>query len=107
MSRTFEIGFEADQIDGRPGEAVRWWLYVHLDGEDGRPQRPRKGVADQGFHFARGGRAATAKQAELMLEEATGQAETEYWLWRGQPSHMLGRNGELIPLGEALPELAR
>lgn len=98
MSRLVEQGFERDRLSTR-GLDLRWWLFVHLDGEDGRPQRPRKGVEDNGFTFARGGRARSEEEARRALEDARAEAVTELGYWRGQPSHALGDRGELVALG--------
>lgn len=98
MSLDLEHGFERDRLDEH-GLVIRWWLFVHVDGEDGRPQEPRRGVSDDGFLFARGGRAATDDDAREALEQAAREAQAEYGFWRGQPSHALGALGDLIPLG--------
>lgn len=98
-------GYERDRLDGRRGLPIRWWLYVALDGAEGRPQRPRLGVVDHGFRFARGGRVRTDDAAQAALRAAYEEANRELGFWRGQPSHRLGPNGELIPLGELAPEL--
>lgn len=104
--RDIDYGYEFDRLGaGFDGLVVRWWLVVRLDGEDGRRQRPRLGVVDRGFRFARGGRVRTAQEAEDALHDARGQAEREADYWRGQPSHALGSAGELVPLGEVVAEL--
>jgi hypothetical protein len=99
-----EYGFERDRLYAGAG-VVRWWVYVFVPGAEGRPQGPRKGVLDRGFKFARGGRVATNAEAEDALREAFAEGRAEIHFWRGQPSHALGPNGELIPLDALLPEL--
>jgi len=97
-----EIGYERIRLDGSAHD-VRWWLFIHL--EEGRPQRPRRGVIDRGFRFARGGCVATDDDARAALELARDEARSEWSRWQHQPSHALGANGELIPLDEVIPEL--
>jgi hypothetical protein len=101
-------GYERDRLDGAP-LSIRWWLY--LEDEDGRarPQAPRKGVVDRGFHFARGGRVDTPDEAEAAVEQAYREALYELDVWRHQPSHALGPGGQLIPLDHVVthPELDR
>jgi hypothetical protein len=102
-----EMGYERDRVGGAPGSLdIRWWLYLEVPGEKLRNQKARLGVMDNGFRFARGGRAATAEEAEMALAAAYVEAQREVEYWRGQPSHALGAGGELIPLGETIrPEL--
>lgn len=100
------MGYERDRLNGVAGEAeIRWWLYLEVPGEELRNQQARLGVADPGFRFARGGRATTTREAEEALRDALAEAGREVEFWRGQPSHALGPDGELIPLGELRPEL--
>lgn len=103
MEPIIEAGFERDQFG--LGLAIRWWLFLFVPGDRLRNQRARQGVADRGFHFARGGRVSTEEEARRLLSEAHIAAEREVIYWRGQPSHALGGAGELIPLDEVLPEL--
>lgn len=99
------VGFEQDRLGGAPGSLnVRWWFYVWVPGEKLRNQKARLGVEDNGFAFARGGRCRSEQEAQQLIEQAQGEAALEISYWRGQPSHALGANGELIPLTQ-LPEL--
>lgn len=97
-----DAGYERDRLTGG-GLAIRWWIFLSL--ENARPQRPRQGVVDRGFRFARGGRVATEEQANEALYLARGEADRELVYWRGQPSHALGPHGELIPLDAIREEL--
>lgn len=101
--RTIESGYELDRFSGV--FCVRWWLFLFVPGGEGRPQRPRLGVTDHGFRFARGGRVGTPEEAQEALRDAYAVAEREFGFWRGQPSHALGRAGELVPLDAVLPKL--
>lgn len=108
-----ESGFEADRLrpSNRAG-SYRWWLYVQVEGEQLRDQRARKGVADNGFRFARGGRAYTPEECRFWIGQAELDAVAECQMWMRQPSHLLGPAGQLIPLDqveslEDLRELAR
>ena len=91
-----ESGYEADRLTGQP-DAYRWWIYLHIP--SGRPQEPRRGVPDAGFRFARGGRATSPQEAAYRLDLARGEANAEWAFWTHQPSHLLGPDGSLIPLG--------
>lgn len=97
-----EIGYERVRLGGSDPD-VRWWLFIHI--EEGRPQRPRLGVVDRGFRFARGGCVASEDEARERLKSARDEANTEWMRWQHQPSHALGTRGELIPLDEIIPEL--
>lgn len=98
-------GYEFDRHpEQSAGIGIRWWVYVFIPGEKLRNQRARLGVPDRGFHFARGGRAWSAEQAQDRIREAYEVAQHEARIWTGQPSHSLGPNGELIPVDD-LPEL--
>lgn len=99
MPVALEQGYERDRLAG-PGLVVRWWFFAHVTGEEGRPQRPRLGVPDDGFRFARGGRTATPEEAEMAITDARIEAAAELEVWRGQPSHALGPGGRLVPLGQ-------
>jgi len=99
-----DSGYERDRLHGFELE-IRWWLFVQIDGPHARPQRPRLGVVDRGFRFARGGRVSTAEEAENALRDAHAEARREIEFWAGQPTHALGPLGELIPLDELVPEL--
>ena len=103
----FEYGFERDRVGpaGRDHLVVRWWIFLYTPGLNLRNQRARLGVVDRGFHFARGGRTATEEEARRLLSEAHTDATREAEYWRGQPSHMLGPAGQLVPLDEVVPEL--
>jgi hypothetical protein len=96
-----EAGLERLSLAGD----VRWWLFIHIEGERARPQRPRRGVVDRGFRFARGGCVASDESARSALEIARDEAREEWARWQHQPSHALGPRGELIPLDEVIPEL--
>lgn len=98
MSRTIEQGFERDRLAG-DGLLIRWWFVLFLDDEDGRSQRPRQRVASEPEAVVVGGRVESDQEARTALEEAKREAEREYeYYWRGQPSHVLGLGGALIPL---------
>lgn len=97
-----EIGYERIRLAGSDPD-VRWWLFIHL--EEGRPARPRLGVVDRGFRFARGGCVVTDDEARAALELAREAARAEWTRWQHQPSHALGPRGELVPLDEVIPEL--
>ena len=103
-----EVGYERDRF-GPPSAwshlTIRWWLFLFVPGEKLRNQRARQGVVDRGFRFARGGRAATEEEARRLLSAAHSEAQREVDFWRGQPSHALAPNGDLVPLDELLPEL--
>lgn len=101
MGRTLEMGVEKDRLDERVS-GWRWWFYLHVPDAEGRPQDPRQGVQGNGFSFARGGRAPDRHSADLRLRRAWDDAEREFRLWQKQPSHALGPNGELVPLGEVV-----
>jgi hypothetical protein len=95
----FEYGYERDRLSsGANSLDYRWWLYASVPGSKLRPQRPRLGVPDHGFRFARGGRADSEEHAKRLLSAALREADREVDHWRGQPSHALGRGGELVPL---------
>lgn len=103
----YEAGYERDRIgpNGRGNLVIRWWMFLSVPGARLRNQRPRQGVVDRGFRFARGGRVATEEEAATLLEQARHDAQREVQYWRGQPSHALGPAGELIPLDAIIPEL--
>lgn len=90
-----ESGYERDSLSGHL--SIRWWFYLHAP--VARPQRPRLGVEDNGFRFARGGRCSTAGQAEYEIARARMEANQDWQRWTRQPSHRLSPTGELIPLG--------
>jgi hypothetical protein len=101
-------GYELDRVmlgDDQERLGVRWWLYLHATGDDGRRQAARRGVADRGFHFARGGRARNPEDALVRLDAAKHEALRDLHVWRGQPSHMLDASGALVPLDEVRAEL--
>lgn len=105
-----EQGWERDSLhrtaDGQP--PIRWWLYVFLEPGTGRRSKPRRGVVDRGFRFARGGRVWHEADAQAALARAARDVHNEWVLWSHQPSHALGPRGELIPLDEVasgFPEL--
>jgi hypothetical protein len=101
-------GFEADRVmlgDDHERHDVRWWLYLHVTGDDARRQASRLGVADAGFRFARGGRARSFDDAAGELDAARHEALRDLQGWRGQPSHMLNASGGLVPLDEVRAEL--
>lgn len=93
-----EQGYELDRLHGLRFP-VRWWFFAHVPGDRVRNQRARRGVVDNGFRFARGGRCESPDVARVLLREAHHDAEGELRLWRGQPSHALSPAGDLIPLG--------
>ena len=101
------VGFEKDRVGSDPVFSldIRWWFYIWIPGGKLRNQDARLGVEDHGFTFARGGRTHSEEDAQHEIEKAQREAEREVEYWRGQPSHALGPNGELIPLGELAPEL--
>lgn len=84
---------------------MRWWFYVFIPGSLARSREARQGVADHGFRFARGGLAPSVPEAEAQIARSRELARAEIRDWQHQPSHMLGPNGDLIPLGEVVPEL--
>lgn len=100
------VGFEKDRLGGAPGALdIRWWFYIWVPGYKLRNRQARLGVSDNGFAFARGGRTHSGEHASQLIAEAEAEAQREIEYWRGQPSHSLGPNGELIPLDEMRPEL--
>lgn len=106
MAIEVHSGSELDRLVPSSGALdVRWWFFAHVTGEDGRPQRPRQGVHDEGFCFARGGRVATHAEADAQIAAAAREAELELSYWRSQPSHMLAPNGALVPIGEVAGHL--
>lgn len=107
IESVYETGFEKDRLNPGMGETIRWWVYIFVPGAAMRNQRARLGVIDRGFHFARGGRATDADEAESLIMEAVEVAQHEARFWTGQPSHALGPAGQLIPLDEVIGELPR
>jgi hypothetical protein len=103
-----DSGYEFDRHPEQAGPlGIRWWVYIFIPGEKLRNQRPRLGVIDRGFRFARGGRAGSSEEAERLIAEAYEVAAHEARHWKGQPSHELGPAGQLVPLDEVtdLPAL--
>lgn len=98
-----ESGYELVTLHRDAPLPVRWWLYLHV--EVARPQQPRKGVADYGFRFARGGLTTSREAALGAIALAREEAEREWRVWQHQPSHALARDGSLIPLGDVPLEL--
>lgn len=97
-----EAGYEKDSLT-RTHLAIRWWCYLHI--KNARNQEARRGVPDDGFRFARGGRCSTPREAQNLIRRAQDDARTEWETWIHQPSHVLGRRGELIPVNELPLEL--